>query len=240
MSKLSPYETHPLQVKICGLTRAEDIRWASKCGADFLGLILCQSKRQLKLEEALRLVALSRREEISGEFIAVVQEPDDALIEHLVDGGFDGFQLHGDESPERASELFERWEDLWVWKAVRLGSDADIDRIEAFETEPILLDAWSAEAAGGTGKRIPVAAEKIRLVTETKRVILAGGLDPENVVDAVIDLEPWAVDVSSGVESTPGVKDRKKVKRFVDNAKNTAVVRALASRQGHEEEPAEG
>ena len=67
-----------------------------------------------------------------------------------------------------------------------------------------------------------------------------GGLDPENVVDAVIDLEPWAVDVSSGVESTPGVKDRKKVKRFVDNAKNTAVVRALASRQGHEEEPAEG
>jgi phosphoribosylanthranilate isomerase len=234
-----PYEFFPLMVKICGLTREEDIRWAIECGASFLGIVLCDSPRQVRGHRIATLIWAARELEPSPPVLAVVQDPGDREITRLRGLGFDGVQLHGDETPERVREISALDPDLVIWKAIRVGSEADLALIPRFSCNAVLLDSRVAGEAGGTGKRIEIAAERIREAACKTNIVVAGGLDPQSVIDAVVDFEPYGVDVSSGVEASPGVKDPEKVKTFIENAKAAAELRAIAHRQHHrpEEKP---
>jgi phosphoribosylanthranilate isomerase len=229
-----PYETAPLVVKICGLTREEDIRWAIECGADFVGVVLCQSPRQVHPDQAAKLVAAAKEGQSRARVMAVAQDPSDAEVRQLGKIGFDGLQLHGEENPERVRALRDMDESLWVWKAIAVADETDLERIGEYGSGVILLDSRVEGMAGGTGTRIELPVEQLHAAARATRLVLAGGLDPKSVIDAVVDVEPWGVDVSSGVEVSPGQKDPDKVKSFIENAKAAARLRALAHRQHHE------
>ena len=205
-------------VKICGLTLVEDVRWAIECGADFLGVVLCESRRRSTLDVAALLVRAAHESGPSRPVLAVLMDPDDTLLDGVVAAGFDGAQLHGNEKPARLAAIRERHPGLLLWKAIRVGSPSDLEAVADYAADAVLLDSRSASAAGGTGESIPVAPEHLRRLTPSHRIVLAGGLDADNVAARVHDIGPWAVDVSSGVESAPGIKDRHRVRRFIDTA----------------------
>jgi phosphoribosylanthranilate isomerase len=211
----------PPRVKICGLTRREDAEVAARAGADFLGVVLAPGGR--------RTVTAERAGEIlSGLAPARVGVFVDATAEEMMRAAraaeLHVLQLHGDESPVTARALREAgWT---VWKALhpRGGEEleAGVERWAA-SVDALLLDGWSPEAHGGTGARFPwreVAARRAR-VPPGVALVAAGGMRAGNVAEAAALLRPDVLDVSSGVESAPGVKDAEAVRAFV------AAVRAL-------------
>jgi len=214
-----------LQVKICGMKRPEDAREAVRLGADAVGVIFAESPRRVTADQARAVVAAARDEaRTSGRAIDVfglfVNEHVDTIRELAREVGFDVAQLHGDELPGIANEL----KGLRLVKAVRVKDLDSLHEIERYWStgwfEAMLLDAYSEKARGGTGKTFDWAvAEK---AVKTVRVILAGGLTPDNVREAVRRVQPAMVDVSSGVESSPGVKDHAKMKRFVEEARSAS------------------
>jgi phosphoribosylanthranilate isomerase len=130
----------------------------------------------------------------------------------------DAVQLHGEETPEFISDL--RIEtDAQIIKAIRVKSARDISNIYKYGSDALLLDTFSAAERGGTGEVFDWSIAE-QASEEAEIIYLAGGLTPENVADAVRMVRPYAVDVASGVESSPGKKDRKKMEAFIRNAKN--------------------
>jgi phosphoribosylanthranilate isomerase len=220
-------------VKICGLTRAEDIRWAAECGADFLGIVLCESPRQVRGHRSAELIWAAKELKPAPQVMAVLRDPTDRDIARLRGVGFDGVQLHGEESPERVREIAAIDPALCLWKAIGVEGADDIGRVHRFDCNAVLLDSVVAGKSGGTGRRIEADAGAVREAGRTTSIVIAGGLDPHSVIDAVVDFEPYGVDVSSGVETAPGVKDPEKVKTFIDNARSAAELRAIAHRQHH-------
>lgn len=208
---LSPF------VKICGLTRRPDAEAAAAAGASFGGVILAPGGRRTVAPEAVpRIfegVALRR----VGVFV-------DASLDHLraavAAASLDVAQLHGDETPEYARALREGAAAPIVWKAVRPRDAAEfLAAVERFAgaADALLLDGWSPGAHGGTGTRFPweeVAAHRDRM-PDGLALVVAGGLSPENVDRAVRLLRPAGVDVSSGVERSPGVKDPAAIASFL-------------------------
>lgn len=197
------------KVKICGVTDPEDARYAAAAGAWAVGVNLWpRSKRFVSVERGRDIaMALSGAAPLVGVFV----NADRAAIERAVAAvPLDMIQLHGDEKPADC----EGWA-IPVIKAVRLRDRAAWDDAATFATSFILIDAYVDGEAGGTGRRI----ETSRIGPGLRdRLILAGGLDADNVVEAIRAVGPFAVDVASGVESAPGRKDREKMKRFIDNA----------------------
>jgi phosphoribosylanthranilate isomerase len=126
--------------------------------------------------------------------------------------GLDLVQLHGDETPEDCLEVQRR-----VIKAFRMQSTVSIEPLKNYQVSGYLLDAWCPDCYGGTGKSFNW--EMAAAAGKYGRIILAGGLSPDNVAEAIVAVRPYAVDVSSGVESAPGKKDREKVKEFIRRAK---------------------
>lgn len=209
-------------VKICGLTRRADAELASRSGATHLGVVLAPGgKRSMTVAAAAELFR-----DLSPRRVGVfVDARADEVAEAAERIGLDVVQLHGDESPELVRAL--RASGREVWKAVRPRSAAEflaaVERYGAV-ADALLLDGWSAEAAGGTGARFPwdeVALHRGRLPAGCALVV-AGGLRPENVARAVALLRPEVVDVSSGVESAPGIKDTVAVLAFIDRARGAA------------------
>jgi phosphoribosylanthranilate isomerase len=210
-----------LRVKICGLVREEDARVAVEAGADFLGAILSPGFQ--------RSVQPARAATFSGEsgvpLVAVVV---DAGVAGAADvaraAGASILQLHGDEAPGDLASL--RQEGDWrLWKAVRVRSGDDVSRaVDAFgpHADGLLLDGWHRGKGGGTGIGFPwsVVAPLRHLLPEGLTFVAAGGLDPDNVADAVELLAPHVVDVSSGVEVSPGEKDPGRVRAFIRNARD--------------------
>ncbi len=204
------------QIKVCGLTRRADAALAEAAGADHLGVILAPGYgRSVSAAAAAALFSETRARRI-GVF---VNAPLDDLIRDAEAAGLDGVQLHGDEEPAyvRALRLHGSWT---VWKVIRPRGAAEFaasaDRFAA-DADGLLLDGWSAAARGGTGTAFPwdeVAAERDRLPAGLPLAI-AGGLRPDNVRRAIDLLRPDVVDVSSGVESAPGVKDADTLRAFV-------------------------
>lgn len=206
-------------VKICGLARRGDAELAVRAGATHLGVVLAPGgKRSITVAAAAELFR-----DLSARRVGVfVNATADEMAEAAERIGLGVLQLHGDEGPELVAEL--RRPGLEVWKAVRPRSAEDflaaVDRY-AGVADALLLDGWSAEAAGGTGARFPweeVALHRRRLPAGCALVV-AGGLRPENVERAVALLRPEVVDVSSGVESAPGIKDADAVLAFIDRAR---------------------
>jgi phosphoribosylanthranilate isomerase len=197
------------RIKICGITTREDAEFCARCGADAIGFVFAESRRRISTEEA-RAIVLSCEPYVTpvGVF---VDRPVEEVMETLVVSGCRVAQLHGQEPPS----YIEALSPYPVVKAIRVGASLDEDAVRGYKgARAILLDTYVPGVAGGTGQRFDPAVAR-RLVQEGWRVILAGGLTPENVGEAVSLVRPYAVDASSGVESQPGRKDPVKVAAFI-------------------------
>jgi phosphoribosylanthranilate isomerase len=199
------------RIKFCGITSLDDARLAVEAGAWALGTILWPgSERRCDPAEAGRIAAALRRQaEIAGVF---VNQPLDEVC-GLADGiGLSLVQLHGDEGPSFCAEVARRT-GAKVIKAIRVSSASDFQDLERFHTDFHLLDTAKRGAFGGTGETWDWA-----LAARRKRkapVILSGGLTPENVAAGIAAVDPFAVDVASGVEASPGIKDPDKLAAFM-------------------------
>jgi phosphoribosylanthranilate isomerase len=195
-------------VKICGVTNEEDALLAVAMGADAVGFVFAPSKRQIAPTAARDIVRRLPHE------ILTVGVFRDQAAQQVVDTvnlvGLRGAQLHGHESPAEAAWVRKRVP--FVVKAFSAG-DRMFDRMGDYEVDAIMLDS----AVPGSGKLFDWAlAENLPV---DKRLILAGGLTPDNVAESIARVSPWGVDVSTGVEVSPGHKDPRKVMRFVAAAK---------------------
>jgi phosphoribosylanthranilate isomerase len=198
-------------VKICGITNEDDALLAVAMGADAVGFVFAPSPRQIAPQQAYDITRRLPPEILT---VGVFRDEHPKLVRDIVHrAGVKAAQLHGDESPAVVSEIAQAVR--WVIKAYPAGS-ARVADAATMPTDLILLDA----ATPGSGQLFDwsLAGE----VPEGKRLILAGGLDPENVTEAVQAVEPWGVDVSTGVERSPGRKDPLKVKRFIERARAAA------------------
>jgi len=205
------------RVKICGITSVEDALWAAESGADAIGLIFAESPRKIGIEKAREIAAAL------PPFITPVGLFVDAPLEDVrrvaADVGLDAVQIHGDFPPQSALAL--RGAGVKVIRAVSVASRADIEPIRDYPADAFLLDTKVEGLHGGTGKTFDwsIAEEAKKL----GRIILAGGLGPDNVAEAIRRVRPYAVDASSRLESSPGKKDRAVVRRFIEAARSAGV-----------------
>ncbi|ACD94934.1 phosphoribosylanthranilate isomerase [Trichlorobacter lovleyi] len=201
-----------IKVKICGITSPEDALTAVEAGADALGFVFYkESPRHIFPEEAARIInLLPPFVQAVGLFVNEAPEIVNQVSRNCRLGLV---QLHGDETPDYCRKIEQR-----VMKAFRVRSLTCLDPIADYRMSGCLLDAYSPSFYGGTGKSFnwEIAREAM---TRGHRIVLAGGLTPDNVAEAIRQVRPYAVDVSSGVESAPGRKDADKVREFIRNAK---------------------
>jgi phosphoribosylanthranilate isomerase len=195
------------KVKICGITRLEDAELAIEHGAWALGFILWKpSKRFVDPAVAAGIARQVRRKvETVGVF---VNQTLDEIADRVDILGLTHVQLHGDEGPSFCSAVAQRT-GAKVIKAARIGHAADLRDLDRFHTDYHLLDTGGKGGYGGTGATWDWSLLKQR--RNKTPFLLAGGLNPDNVADAIAATRPWAVDVSSGIESEPGIKDHAKV-----------------------------
>ena len=200
-----------VRIKICGITRVEDALFAVRAGADAIGLVFAVSPRQIAPEAAREII--SRIPPFVTPVGLFVNESPERIREVALSCGFRTVQLHGDEPPDYLAQL----QGFKIIKAFRIHTREDIGVLGTYKADAYLLDAFTPQRRGGTGKtfdwKIALEAKKIG------PIILAGGLTPENVARAVKLVEPYGVDVSSGVEAAPGVKDAALVEEFIKAAK---------------------
>jgi len=224
-----------LWIKICGNTRVEDAEAAAAAGASAVGFIFAPGPRRIAALDArtiaTRLPATLQR---IGVF---VNEKPERVREIVSRAGLTGVQLHGDETTEYVANLFSggpRPEELGypaarrrvtrIFKAIRVDGEA-AGKLRKFAAAGEVVDAFVLDSAsdmrGGSGKTFnwDAAAEMMQEFTPRLRFIIAGGLRPDNVADAIRKLRPWGVDVSSGVEKQPGVKNQDAMFRFVDEVR---------------------
>ncbi len=199
-------------VKICGITNEADALAATEAGADALGLMFYEpSPRNISLKAAAEIARKLPPFVIKvGVF---VNAPEDVVLRAIGECGLNIVQFHGDETPDYC-QLFP----VMTVKAFRIRDAESLKALPDYPTDAWLLDAYVADKLGGTGAKfnwdLAVEAQKLG-----RPIFLAGGLTPENVGEAVRKVRPYAVDVSSGVEASPGKKDHEKVRKFIREAK---------------------
>lgn len=206
-----------VRVKICGITSPEQALMAQNAGADLLGLVIYpKSSRYVDVQRAVQI-----RQVIGPktQCVVLLVNADETSVHEVIEQVKpDLLQFHGDESPEFCQQF-----NFPFIRAIRMREGLDIDaEVSAYHAEGgFLFDAWSEDQYGGTGHQFDWS----RLPTSTDYpLILAGGLNPDNVAEAVRLVRPDMVDVSGGVELSPGIKDRAKVAAFVRHAKEVTVV----------------
>jgi phosphoribosylanthranilate isomerase len=220
-----------MYVKVCGITRLDDALEAIAAGADVLGFnCVPASKRYLDGPE-IRTISDELRRLAPGKAlcVAVVADLSPSRARSLLaELGVDRLQLHGDEPAEDIAALAP-----FAFKALRIGSAADVARAMGYPGHPLLVDAKVEGQRGGTGQRIDWPL--VEPLARARPLILAGGLTPENVAQAVDAVRPWAVDVASGVEreGDPRRKDADKVLRFVLAARGATRASAINSGAGN-------
>lgn len=197
------------RVKVCGITNLEDALCAVRFGASALGFVFYEkSPRFVKPEEAGKIIR--RIPPFVTKVGVFVNAEADYLREAKGIAGFDVYQFHGDETPEFCATFGEDY-----IKAIRVKDAGSLDAVNLYDADAFLFDAYSPDAYGGTGENFSWDVLSGRKLGD-KFVILSGGLNPDNVRNAIRAVNPYAVDVSSGVESSPGVKDHTKLKRFME------------------------
>ena len=204
-----------MKVKICGVTTVSDAQMVARAGADLIGINLWpRSKRHISAPRGADFVDAAREINPEIELVGVVVNQSSYEIEHFIDGlELDYIQLHGDESAATVG----RYEDVAI-KAIALGSDDDVHRAGDYPCDIVLVDTPSA-GYGGSGRVADWSRAAQVVATSGKSVILAGGLTADNVAEAIAAVGPWGVDVASGVERSPGIKDADKVRAFIERAK---------------------
>ncbi|NMC74218.1 MAG: phosphoribosylanthranilate isomerase [Geobacteraceae bacterium] len=200
-----------VKVKICGITNVEDALQAVDAGADALGFVFYDlSPRCVSFEIAERIIRkLPPYVVTSGVFVNNPASFIESAVERC---GITVVQLHGDETPQFCTGIRHR-----VVKAFRVRDITSIENLRSYGVAGFLLDAYAPGAYGGTG--LTFNWETARIAKQFGPIILAGGLKPENVRTAVETVQPYAVDVSSGVEASPGKKDPARVVEFIRRAK---------------------
>jgi len=197
-----------VRVKICGNTNVDDALAAVDAGADALGFIFCdQSPRHVIVTDAAAIV---KRLPTFTVKVGVFVNPSEELVMRAIgECGLNMLQFHGSETPEFCTQF-----GLMNMKAFRIRDAESLKALPDYQTDAWLLDAWSSKAMGGTGETFnwDLAVEAVKL---GRPVFLAGGLTSENVSDAIRIVRPFGVDVSSGVEASPGKKDHAKLRDFV-------------------------
>jgi phosphoribosylanthranilate isomerase len=204
------------RVKICGITNVEDARAACEAGVDAIGLnFYPRSARALSVEKAVELRALiSPSVQVFGVF---VNAGADEIMKIFRQVRLDALQLHGDESPAAVAQLARI---APVFKALRVGPDFSAATLENYQdVSGFLFDTADAGPGqyGGTGRLADW--EVAQQAARSHRVILAGGLNAENVAAAILQVRPYGVDVASGVEASPGAKDHAQLRDFVREAR---------------------
>jgi phosphoribosylanthranilate isomerase len=200
-----------MRVKICGITNNEDALAAVESGADALGFVFAKSPRQVTKEQA-RDIIKGLPPFVSPVGVFVDEKAD--MIEEICDFcGIHMVQLHGNESPLYLNDL----KGYKIIKAFRIKDENDLKPLANYKPHAFLLDSYVKGVMGGTG--MTFNWEIARKAHKYGAIILSGGLTPENVREAIRIAKPYAVDVSSGVEASPGRKDKLLVKRFIENAK---------------------
>jgi phosphoribosylanthranilate isomerase len=197
------------EVKICGITNKEDSLCASHCGAAALGFIFYPpSPRYIKPEDAQKIISVLPNEVVKvGVFVNVNPEEIKRVMEYCA---LDMIQLHGDES----SEFCRQFPASMVIKAVELKNEDDLKHALGYDVAAILVDSRHAGLYGGTGKKSKW--ELAFAIKNKKPLILSGGLNEENIAEAMQAVAPAALDVNSGVESSPGKKNHKKLNKIFD------------------------
>lgn len=211
------------EVKICGLTRAVDAEYADAAGAAYLGVIFAGGPRQ-RLPAEARATLAGRRARKVGVFAS--QSPAE-IADIASQVGLDVIQLHADADADRVSAV-RAATGLEVWAVVRTADGLlpeSVDEV-ADAADALLVDALVKGALGGTGMAIPwgTLGESLDAMESGHRIVLAGGLDPDNVAEAIGYVSPMIVDVSSGVESAPGVKDHARIRAFIAAVRATSDV----------------
>ncbi len=213
------YPNGGVGVKICGVTQGEQALRIAALGADAIGVNFWpQSKRHIDFDEARPWL-----DELDGLVTRIgvfVNAGIDEIVRVLASGAIDCAQLHGDESPHDVDGLLQQG--LPAYKALGVKDQGALDSIATYPGTAILLDAFAPREYGGTGETFDWNLGRMAVERYPgKKVVLAGGLVPGNVADAIHQAHPFAVDTASGVEAgTPGVKDMDKVERFLDAVKN--------------------
>jgi len=199
-------------VKICGLCASDDVKAVAELKPDAMGFVFWRkSRRAVKPEDVAEWV---RDMPPSIRKVGVFVDSPMAEIARAIQlAGLDVVQLHGHEPPEICE-----WIPVKVWKAFHLGEGIP-ESPDSYRVDAFLLDSYSAEAPGGTGRVLNWGQAGEFVKACSKPVVLAGGLTPENVADAVRRVGPWGVDVSSGVEFEPGRKDLAKVRAFIQRCR---------------------
>ena len=222
-----------VRVKICGLTREEDLAVAVAAGADAVGFIVGvpSSPRNLTLERAEML--LSQVPIFVDSVVVMAPKSIKQLVEVCERLKPSAIQIHGKEQLD-SSEIREKIKDTRLIKTVYVTESAlnetAIEDSKMFDA--LLLDSFSKGQYGGTGKVHDwTLSRQIKEAVAPVPVILAGGLKPENVKEAILKVQPYAVDVASGVELSPGVKDHEKVRAFVENAKKIKLPISVGDRK---------
>ena len=198
-------------VKICGVTRVEDALAAAEAGADAIGLNFCaRSPRCVSAAAAADIVAALPP---AVWRVGVFVDEDRVRVEDLAERlALTALQFHGGETPEYCGGWKQK-----VIRAVRLRDAESVAAAQRYRVDFVLADAYVEGQPGGTGK---LARWDLLGGFERARLILAGGLDPDNVAEAVRAVRPAGVDVASGVESAPGIKDHERVRKFIAHAKS--------------------
>lgn len=195
------------KVKICGITNLDDAIYAAECGADALGFIFYpKSPRFIEITKAKEII--SKLPPFITTVGVFVNESIEDIVNTIHECNINMVQLHGDETPNYCSKL-----PVKTIKAIRVKGEDSLKKMTEYKTSTFLLDAYSEDSYGGSGKVF-----NWNLAIKAKgygRIILSGGLTPDNVREAIEKVKPYGVDVSSGVEEREGKKDRKMVKEFI-------------------------
>lgn len=202
-----------VKIKICGLTRMEDIEAVNRYLPDYAGFVFAKSRRQVTVEQAKRLSQCLERSIIP---VGVFVNEEIRVIEDICKRGIiRAVQLHGDEDAEYIEEIKNRLPGITVIKAVRVKNSSQVKEQEKLPCDWLLLDTYKQGTYGGSGEEFDV-----RMIPElTRPYFLAGGISVHNVEEKLAALSPCAVDVSSAVE-TEGVKDKKKIKEFIERVRS--------------------
>jgi phosphoribosylanthranilate isomerase len=198
-----------MKIKICGVTRPEDAVTAAQEGADYVGLIFAKSARKIDIKTAQDILwNLPKGVEAVGVFM---NQPLDEVRRILDVTGLKTAQLHGDESPRFCKELGTA-----VIKTFDTFDNGTLDKLKKFDAFAFLLDL---PKGGGAGARAQIDTEWATLAKRHGKVLVAGKLNADSVGDVIRKVRPWGVDVSSAVEKSPGIKDRAKIRDFIQAAR---------------------
>lgn len=207
------FKSNP-KIKICGIRTLEDVGIVNEFLPEFVGFVLAESKRRVDIETLKTLIEkLDKKIQPVGVF---VNETYDGIL-RAIEAGIKVLQLHGDEKPDYIYNLKMSMEDnnISIWKAIRVDDARISNQIFDFgDIDAVVLDKYSKKQFGGTGEAFNW--EIVRKINISYPIILAGGLNSDNVQTAVSIANPWCVDVSSGVEEN-NKKDKELIKRFIKN-----------------------